>query len=51
MGIISVRVKIGWPHMIVRLRNLSSTKPIAINEYGTTSRHKRNISDIQLKTK
>jgi beta-mannanase len=39
-----------YPHMIARLRNLSSTKPLAINEYGTTSIHGANISDVQLKT-
>jgi len=39
-----------YPHMMGRLRNLSSTKPISINEYGTTSLHKNNISDVQLKT-
>jgi hypothetical protein len=36
--------------MIERLRNLSSTKPISINEYGTTSMHGQNTSNVQLKT-
>ncbi len=44
-----------WPNqifdnMIARLSNLSSTKPICINEYGTTSIYTVNISNIQSKT-
>ena len=43
-----------WPNqtydnMIARIRGLSSTKPICINEYGTTSFRTGNISDIQSK--
>jgi mannan endo-1,4-beta-mannosidase len=43
-----------WPNqifdnMITRLRSLSSTKPICINEYGTSSIRTGNISDIQSK--
>jgi hypothetical protein len=36
--------------MIGRLRNLSSTKPIVIAEYGTSSLRTRNGSDVQSKT-
>jgi beta-mannanase len=44
-----------WPNeifdkMIARVMNLSSTKPLSINEYGTTSIRARNVSNIQLKT-
>ncbi len=44
-----------WPNqvfdnMIGRLRNLSSTKPIVIAEYGTSSLRTRNGSDVQSKT-
>ena len=44
-----------WPtqvfdNMIGRLRKLSSTKPIGITEYGTSSMHAKNISDVQSKT-
>ena len=35
--------------MIGRLRTLSSTKPLSINEYGTTSKRVGNISDIPSK--
>jgi beta-mannanase len=43
-----------WPDyifdkMIGRVRTLSSTKPLSINEYGTTSIRAGNISDVQLK--
>ena len=44
-----------WPtevfdNMIGRLRKLSSTKPLSINEYGTTSMVETNVSNIQYKT-
>jgi beta-mannanase len=44
-----------WPNevfddMIGRLRNLSSTKPLSINEYGSTSIVTTNVSNIQMKT-
>lgn len=39
-----------YPHMIERLRSLSSTKPISINEYGTTSMSGHSTSDVQLKS-
>lgn len=44
-----------WPEEVftnitVRLRRLSATKPISINEYGTTSIHTPNATDIQSKT-
>ncbi|CAF2711577.1 unnamed protein product [Rotaria sp. Silwood2] len=43
-----------WPdqifsNMISRLRLLSSTKPLCISEYGTTSKRIGNISDTQSK--
>lgn len=44
-----------WPneifdHMIIRLKNISSTKPIGINECGSTTIRTGNISDIQMKS-
>jgi beta-mannanase len=44
-----------WPNevfddMIGRLHKLSSTKPLSINEYGTTSIIATNVSNIQYKT-
>jgi len=44
-----------WPNdvldnMIERLHKISSTKPIAINEYGTSSLRQKGISDVQSKT-
>ena len=36
--------------MIGRLRKISSTKPISINEYGTSSLRQKDISDVQSKT-
>ena len=44
-----------WPNdvfddMIGRLRNLSSTKPLCINEYGSTSIVTTNVSSVQNKT-
>jgi beta-mannanase len=44
-----------WPNqvfdnMLGRLRKLSSTKPIGITEYGTSSERARNVSDVQSKT-
>ncbi len=44
-----------WPNqvldnMIGRIRKLSSTKPLSINEYGCSSMRAGNISDIKSKT-
>ena len=44
-----------WPNqtfdnMIARLRTLSPTKPLSINEYGSTTKRVGNISDISAKT-
>jgi beta-mannanase len=44
-----------WPNevfddMIGRIRKLTSTKPLSINEYGTTSMIATNVSNIQYKT-
>jgi len=36
--------------MIGRLRKLSSTKPLSINEYGSTSIVATNVSNVQMKT-
>jgi hypothetical protein len=39
-----------FDNMMGRLRNLSSTKPISINEFGTSSQVIGNVSDVQAKT-
>ncbi len=44
-----------WPvqvldNMVTRLRKLSPTKPLSINEYGTTSIVSKNVSNVQMKT-
>jgi hypothetical protein len=44
-----------WPNevfdnMLNRLRQLSSTKPMSFNEFGTTSISTANVSDVQAKT-
>jgi hypothetical protein len=39
-----------FDNMIGRLRNLSSTKPLSINEYGSTSIHPKNVSNVPLKS-
>jgi hypothetical protein len=44
-----------WPNqvldnMVTRLRQLSPTKPLSINEYGTTSIATKNVSNVGMKT-